>query len=182
MQHRATPSEKAKLTGCRFFHNHMTAEPVAALFGWGTPEYGEAAAEIRLMLLSKALSQTGAPDVVFTFVWAFDLDADHAFIRDLHSRASSFGARVMFVELTASRAARIAREGTPLRLALKPVKRDVERARAYHEHIDARHSMNSRGDFPYPQSHLIIDTERLEPNEAARHIAIRFGLPIQGAA
>ena len=85
----------------------------------------------------------------------------------------------MFVELTASRAARIAREGTPLRLQLKPVKRDVERARAYHGHIDVRHTMNSRGDFPYPEAHLIIDTEKVEPDEAARQIAVQFGLPVQ---
>ena len=33
----------SQLTGFCFFHNHMTAEPAAALFGWGTEAYGEAA-------------------------------------------------------------------------------------------------------------------------------------------
>jgi hypothetical protein len=171
----------AELTRARFFHNHMTAEPVAALFGWGTEAYTEVAAQVRLLLLSKALTP-GAPDVIFTFVWAFNLEADNRFIRDLVAAAESRGARIHFVELKASRAARIAREGTPLRLELKPAKRDVERARAYHAEIDARHTMNSAGDFPYAANHLIIDTETVTPNQAAARIKDRFLLPVYTAS
>jgi hypothetical protein len=169
----------AALTGARFFHNHMTAEPVAALFGWGTPEYTDIAARVRLLLLSNALAQRSSPSVVFTFVWAFDLEADNRFIRDLVAESESRGGRIHFVELRASRAARVAREGTPLRLELKPAKRDVERARAYHEQIDARHVMNSDGRFPYLASHLIIDTEAVSPDEAAKGIAIHFSLAMK---
>lgn len=58
----------SELTGFRFFHNHMTAEPVAALFGWGTPAYAEALTELRLSLLTRAVEQVGMPSIVFTFV------------------------------------------------------------------------------------------------------------------
>ena len=40
----AVGHELATLTGFRFFHNHMTAEPVATLFGWGTDLFGEVVA------------------------------------------------------------------------------------------------------------------------------------------
>ena len=170
----------ATLTNCRFFHNHMTAEPVAALFGWGTEAYTEVAAQVRLLLLSRALAQ-GSSNIVFTFVWAFNLEMDNQFVRDLVLEAGERGAKVHFVELLASRAARIEREGTPLRLELKPAKRNVERARAYHAEIDARHTMNSDGDFPYPASHLIIDTETISPDEAAEKIASHFSLPVHAA-
>jgi len=170
----------AKRMQYRFFHNHMTAEPVAALFGWGTSEYTEVAAEIRMSLLSRALT-SGSSSVVFTFVWAFNLETDNRFIRKLVTEAEARGGKVHFVELVATRAARIEREGTPLRIELKPAKRDVERARTYHADIDARHTMNSTGGFPYPASHLIIDTEKVLPDDAAEQIADYFSLPVYAA-
>ena len=169
----------AQITGFRFFHNHMTAEPVAALFGWGTPAYSAVAAEVRLLLLSKALAQKDQPSIVFTFVWAFNLEADNRFIADLMALASSNGQSVYFVELTASQAARVQREGTPFRLEHKPAKRNIERARAYHAEIDARHRMNSAGDFPYPAKHLLVDTEVQPPDQSATIIARAFGLPVR---
>lgn len=172
----AVGSALTQATGLRLFHNHMTAEPVGALFGWGTDLFVEMAGTLRLQLLSRAFPQPGFPGVVLTFVWAFDLEADHRFIRDLLSVADANGVRTCFVELLASREARIAREGTPLRLELKPQKRDVERARGLHAVIDARHRMNSAGDFPYPDRHLVIDTEKHSPPEAAAAIAARFVL------
>jgi len=171
----AVGSALAELTGFRLFHNHMTAEPAAALFGWGTALFGEAATEVRLSLLSKALSQPQMPTIIFTFVWAFDLPADNHFMAQLVDLFSSKGRKVFFVELVASLQARIAREGTPLRLSLKPSKRDVERARALHTEVDSKYRMNSNNDFPYPGSHLVVDTERHSPAEAARLVAQYFG-------
>lgn len=166
----------SQLTGFRFFHNHMTAEPVAALFGWGTEAYSEVAAEVRLSLLTKALAKPNMPSIVFTFVWAFDLPADDRFIANLIELFESKGKRVFFVELTATLQARVAREGTPLRLSLKPAKHDVERAKAFHLETNGRHRMNSHADFPYPERHIIIDTEKQPPNESAKLIVQHFGL------
>jgi hypothetical protein len=165
----------AELTGFRLFHNHMTAEPAAALFGWGTPMFGEAATEVRLALLSKALNYPGQPDIIFTFVWAFDQAADNQFIAKLVQLFESSGQRVFFVELTASKQVRIEREGTPLRLSLKPAKQDVARARALHDVVDTKYQMNSNGKFPYPDRHVVIDTERQSPVESAQIIGQHFG-------
>jgi hypothetical protein len=165
----------SQLTGFRFFHNHMTAEPAAALFGWETEAYGEAAAEMRLSLLAKALAQPNMPSIVFTFVWAFDLPEDNHFVSKLIELFESKGQRVFFVELTATLHARVSREGTPLRLSLKPAKHDVERAKAFHLEADGKYQMNSRADFPYPDKHLVIDTESQSPTESARLILQHFG-------
>lgn len=172
----AIGSALAELTGFRFFHNHMTAEPVAALFGWGTPLFGEAMAEVRLSLFSKALAQPQMPSIIFTFVWAFDMPEDHQFMAQLVELFRSKSRKVFFVELIASLQARVAREGTPLRLSLKPAKRDVERARAMLAVYDGKYRMNSNNDFPYPDSHLIVDTERHSPAESALLVARHFGL------
>lgn len=171
----AVGTELAALTGFRFCHNHMTAEAAAALFGWDTALYREAATEVRLLLLSKALAQRGAPSVITTFLWAFDLDADNLFMAQLVAIANQNGENVFFVELLASQAARVAREGTPLRMSLKPAKRDVQAARDLHAQADAKHQMNSRGDFPYPERHLIIDTETHDAKAAAKQVVEAFG-------
>ena len=170
----------SQLTGFRFFHNHMTAEPVAALFGWGTAAYGEVASQVRLSLLGKALDEPDMPSIIFTFVWAFDLKQDCQFMAQLVELFRSKGNTVFFVELLASLRARIGREGTPLRLALKPAKRDVERARAFHLETDGKYRMNSANDFPYPESHLVLDTEALSPSEAALKVAQHFRFPYAG--
>lgn len=165
----------SQLTGFRFFHNHMTAELAAALFGWGTEAYREAATEMRLLLLAKALAQPSMPSIVFTFIWAFDLPADNHFVSKLVELFESKGQRVFFVELTATLQARVSREGTPLRLSLKPAKHDVERAKAFHLEADGKYRMNSRTDFPYPERHIVIDTESQSPAESAGLIVQHFG-------
>ena len=164
----------SELTGFRFFHNHMTAEPAAALFGWGSEEFGKAVCEMRISLFTRALAQPDTPPIIFTFVWAFDFAADNAFMAQLVGLFESKGRKVFFVELKASLEARIAREGTPLRVSLKPGKQDVPRARALHADT-AKYQMNSGSDFPYPERHLVIDTEKQSPAESARLVIQRFG-------
>lgn len=176
----AVGHELAKLTGFRFFHNHMTAEPVAALFGWGTELFGEVAAEVRLSLLSKALVQTDASPIIFTFVWGFDDPSDNRFIAQLVELFESRGGRVCFVELLASLQARIAREGTALRLSLKPSKQNVELARSLHIERDGKYRMNSSRDFPYPTKHFVIDTECHTPKASACLVAEHFGFEYAG--
>jgi hypothetical protein len=178
----AIGSALAEATGFRLFHNHMTAEAAAALFGWGTPLYGEAVAEIRLWLLSKALAEPSVPSIIFTYVWAFNLAADHRFMSQLVELVEFRGRQIYFVELLASLPARIAREGTPLRIALKPSKQDVARARGLHAELDGKYRMNSEQDFPYPSRHLIVDTESHPPVRAAHLVAEHFGFPLIGKA
>jgi hypothetical protein len=54
----AVGHELAKVTGFRFFHNHMTAEPVAALFGWGTDRFREAFGRATLVVTWKSVCRT----------------------------------------------------------------------------------------------------------------------------
>lgn len=167
----------AELTGFRLFHNHMTGEPVAALFGWGTDAYSQVAAELRLLLFARALELPAPKGIIFTFVWAFNLESDHRFVADLVELFASKGRQVQFVELLARPQARVAREGTPLRLSLKPTHRDVQKARSMHAELDAKYRMNSNDDFPYPERHLVVDTERQSPHESAAIIQKHLGLP-----
>ena len=165
----------AELTGFRLFHNHLTADAAAALFGWGTPLYLESTAEMRLTLLKRALSEPDSPNIIFTFVWAFDLAEDRRFMAELAALFTDRGHRVFYVELLASLQTRLLREGTAFRVERKPAKRDVHAARKVLLDFEGRFRMNSSGDFPVPELHLLVDTEQQDPVASAELICRRFG-------
>jgi hypothetical protein len=171
----AIGSELARLTGFRFFHNHMTAEPVAALFGWGAPLGGEIKAELRLWLLSKAIEFADQSNIIFTFVWALQLSSDDNLIAQLGQIFGRSGGKVHFVELLASLEVRKARDGTSRRLNLKPSKRNIERSISFQPEIEGKFNLNSCGEFAYSKEHLVIDTEKQNETEAAQLICKHFG-------
>jgi hypothetical protein len=164
--------ELAKLTGFRFFHNHMTAEPVAALFGWGGAPW--LLSQLRMTMFTAALAQPNMPSIIFTFVWAFDLESDGEFIQQVVTLFEASGGQVFFVELVASLPARLEREGTPLRLSLKPSKHHVPSARALLVEFEGKYKLNSSNDFPYPAHHLVLNTEQYSPLECAQRIAAHW--------
>ncbi len=168
----AVGHELAKLTGFRFFHNHLTAEPVAALFGWGAAPW--LLSQLRITLFTAALAQPNMPSIIFTFVWAFDLEGDGEFIQKVVALFEASGGQVFFVELVASLPARLEREGTPLRLSLKPSKHNVQAAQALLVEFEGQYKLNSTNDFPYPEHHLILNTEQYSPLECAQRIAARW--------
>jgi len=168
--------ELAKITGYRLFHNHLTADPVAALVGYESDRFRPLADQIRLQLFAAAVDE-GLDGVIFTFGWDLDTPSDRAFIDQARSIFESNGGATYFVELVADLQTRLSREGTPLRLALKPTKRDVEAARSYLREIEGQYKLNSNGDFFYPDRHLVLDTRLLDALAAALAIAQRFDLP-----
>jgi hypothetical protein len=162
----------AKLTDFRFFHNHMTAEPVAALFGWGAAPW--LLSQLRLTLFTAALAQPHMPSIIFTFVWALDRESDGEFIQQVVPLFEASGGQVFFVELIASLPARLEREGTPLRLALKPSKHNVQASRALLVEFEGKGKFNSTNDFPYPERHLVLNTEQYSPLECAQRIVAHW--------
>ena len=168
--------ELARLTRYRFFHNHLTNDAAVALFNWGTPTFSRMVDMMRTALLTEAANDPSIPGVIFTFAWALDLAEDTALVRKYTQPYRDTGAKVMFVELTASLSTRIEREGTPFRLALKPAHRDVAAARARLVEFDQRHVWNTSGKLPVDDLHLILNTEALSPVEAAQRIVAEWDL------
>ena len=79
----AVGAELAALTGYRFFHNHLTADPAAALFGWGGERFARSVDAIRDVLLREAASDTSISGVIFTFVWGIGLPVDAALMKKI---------------------------------------------------------------------------------------------------
>ena len=172
----AVGHELASQLGYRFFHNHLTADPVAALFGWGTPRFGAVLEEVRDVLFRHALADDSIPGIVFTIVWALDQPGQTASVEALIALSESQGWAVDLVELLASLDTRIAREGTPFRVKWKPNQGDVEAARQRQRDSAATYRLNSGGTLPIARSHVMIDTETCQPADAATQIRQRLGL------
>ena len=177
----AVDHELATLTGYRFFHNHLTADPAAALFGWGGDRFGRMVDALREVLFREAATDSSIPGVVFTFAWGLNLPDDTVFMKRTSQLFMDGGGKVFFVELQASLEVRIAREGTPFRVGLKPELRDAEAARSRQLEYDGKYTMNTNGSIPLSFPHLIINTEAMTPQAAANEIKRVFVLPKRDA-
>lgn len=177
----AVGHELAALTGYRFFHNHLTADPAAALFGWGGERFARTVDAIRDVLFREAASDSSISGVIFTFVWGINLPDDTALMKKLSALFADGGGQVLFVELLASLETRIAREGTEFRIGLKPAQRDVEAARARQVEFDGKYVFNTDGWLPLDYPHIVIDTEALSPVDAAQKIKVALTAAPSGA-
>lgn len=162
--------ELAALTGYRFFHNHLTADPAAALFGWGGEQFGRMVHAIREVLLKEAAADASIPGVIFTYVWDLDSQDEASTMSRYAGLFEGHGGTASFVELTAGLATRIGREGSEFRVQLKPAQRDVAAARARQVETAAQYRMNTDGKLPIEYPHLTLNTEDYEPRAAANVI------------
>ncbi|SDD92118.1 hypothetical protein [Nocardioides lianchengensis] len=174
----AVGREVAARTPYRLLHNHATIEPLLEVFDWGTPAFETLKEEFRRRVLEEALA-SGLPGLVFTYVWGLDVPEDTAYVAGLADQVVAAGGRVDFVELYADEATRLAREGTELRLAAKPSKRDVAWSREHLVDWGRRYRLSTGPDLPFPldHPHLRIDNTDLSAAEAAEEIVLRLGLP-----
>ena len=164
--------ELMKITDFRLFHNHMMIEPVIEVFG----DYcGPVVGRLREVIFEEFL-KTKYRGMIFTYMWAFDMQEDWDYIRSVAERFEATGGNVYYVELVADQAVRLERNKTENRLRNKASKRDLAVSQERLLREDSRYSLVSReGEIPF-KNYIRIDNTRLEPDEAARMIKDKFGL------
>lgn len=167
--------ELAKLTGLKLFHNHMTIELVLNFFDFGDVRFRRLVAEFRRRIFEE-VAASELPGLIFTFVWALDLESDREFIDSSCEIFRVKGAELYFVELEAELSARLKRNESQFRLSQKPSKRDIENSREKLLEESADHKLNSNGDFFYNKNYLKIENTNLSPSEAALRIVEMFSL------
>ena len=162
-----------EITDFRLFHNHMMIEPVIEIFG---DFNGEVIGQLRRDVV-EAFLKTDYQGMIFTYMWAFDVQDDWDYIRSFAGKFEETGGTVYYVELVADRDVRIERNKTENRLKNKASKRDIvtSEARMLREETHYRVVSND-GEIPF-ESYIKIDNTNLEPMEVARLIKERFNLP-----
>lgn len=170
--------EIASRTTYRLLHNHATIEPLLEVFDWGTEPFNTLKREFRRRVIEEAVAYD-LPGLILTFAWALDVPADTEEVEWMIAPAVEAGARIDLVELYADVTVRLAREGTPERLAAKPSKRDTEWARGDVIGSNERWELSTGPEVPLPLDlpHFVIDNTDLSAAEVAEKIIARLGLP-----
>ena len=164
--------ELMKITDFRLFHNHMMIEPVIEVFG----DYcGPVVGRLRQVIFEEFL-KTKYRGMIFTYMWAFDMQEDWDYIRSVAERFEATGGNVYYVELVADQAVRLERNRTENRLRNKASKRNLAVSQERLLREDSRYRLVSReGEIPF-ENYIRIDNTRMEPQEAARLIKDKFAL------
>ena len=167
----------AEITPLKLFHNHMTIEPVISLFGGF---HGRASDRLRQVIFEEfaGCDQYG---MIFTYVWAFDQQADWDYIARLTRVFEEKGATVDYCELIAPEETRLCRNRTENRLREKPSKRNVAASEALIVDLEKHYRcVSNPGEIPY-ERYLRLDNTNLSPQEAAEIIADHFQYQRTGA-
>lgn len=160
----------------RLFHNHHTIEPLAEVFGWGTPPFDALKDDLRVRVIDAAAAH--GVRLVFTFVWPVDEEADAEVVRRYLAPYVDRGLRVSFVELYAGLETRLARNVQADRIAAKPSKADLAWSDAHVRESDERHRLNTDPADPTTPAdavisehpHLRLDNTDLSPAEVAARV------------
>jgi RimJ/RimL family protein N-acetyltransferase len=173
-----TGQELMKITDFRLFHNHMMIEPVLEIFGKFD---GEAVSRLRDVVFDEFM-KTNYQGMIFTFMWAFDMQEDWDYIKSVADRFEATGGTVYYVELVADRAVRLERNKTENRLKNKASKRDIEASEGRMLREETKYRIVSNdGEIPF-ENYIKIDNTNLEPDVVAQMIKDRFNLPDKGNA
>ncbi|WP_309648020.1 hypothetical protein [Nocardioides sp.] len=161
-------------TDDKLFLNHHTVEPLADLFGMGTPPFRALTGEFRRRVVEEAAAADVA--LVMTMVWNLGGVEDARWMGGLVAPYADEGLPISFVELAADLETRLERNRGEDRLIAKPSKRDLAWSEA-HLRERERWVMNTDQATALPADdvlaahrHLRLDTRRLAPDVAAEQI------------
>ena len=164
--------ELAKITDLRLFHNHMSIEPVIAVFG----NYNRTVVDTFREAVFTEFAKTDHYGLIFTYLFAFDSPDDWAYIAHVKEIFAPYGTEFYYVELIAPQSVRLARNRSENRLREKPSKRDLDRSDTLLLRADAdNRCVSLPGEIPWP-NYLRIENEHVSATEAARRIKETFGL------
>ena len=170
----AVGQELARRGGYRLFHNHAVLEPLLEVFDYASAPFGLLLNEFRARVIEEAAA--ARVDLVLTFVWGLDLDEDAALFGSYLRTYADAGGDAALVELYADLDTRLERNGTEVRLAHKPSKRDVAWSDANVRALDV-HRTNTSAETTGPAEHVIdgyphlrIDNTHLSSADTAGRI------------
>ena len=154
--------------------NHDSIEISDQIFGFGTPAQREFNAIFREKAFALAVKHD--VDLIFTYVCAFEMESERAYLNGLEKLFTESGGAFYFVELSADLAVRLERNETPHRMERKASKRNVEWSKSNLLSDATNHRLNSGEGEVWFKHHVKIDNTNLSPDEVADKVIAHFGL------
>jgi hypothetical protein len=167
--------ELTKITKLKLFHNHMTIDLVINFFDFGS----EAAKRLISLFREEIFHEVAKSDLeglIFTFVWAFDLDSELEYIDKICKIFEDKGGTCYFIELEADLKERIKRNKTENRLNKKPSKRNIKRSEKDLLETMEQYRLNSFEGEIKKENYIKINNTNLLPEEVAKIIKDKFNL------
>lgn len=166
--------ELQKITELKLFHNHMTIDLLAPIFGFNTEMW-------RLVNLFRkeifeSVAKSDLEGLIFTYEWGFDLQTDWDYVNNVCEIFESRGGTIYFVELEADLNERIERNKSPNRLENKPTKRNVEWTEKELKETMEKHRLNSYEGEINKENYIRINNTTLSAIEVAKLIKETFNL------
>ena len=157
-------------TGLPLFHNHLAVDAAKSLFAFGTPSF----VRLRAAIWQTAFAEAAVTELSFIFTFNPEATVDPALIAELCESVEVVGGRVQFVRLDCSRESIMERLGNASRGKFgKLTDRDLYA------------TLEAQGAFTFPSLPdpvLIIDTDTVGPDAAARMIATALALGANSAS
>lgn len=156
--------ELAKLTGFKLFHNHLTIEPVKALFEFGTPQFSHHVHKIRFQLFRAALENK--INIIFTMVYF--LETDDKIMKKIIKLAEKHGGKILLVLLTCSKKELFKRLKNPSRKGMSKIK-SIKLLKGIMEKYELSKPLKLSRT-------LVIDNTNLSPKKTAEKIVKHYKL------
>lgn len=166
--------ELEKITSLKLFHNHMTIDMLHPLFGFGAETWR--LSTIFREEIFRSVAQSDGIGMIFTYVWAFDMEEDWAFVKKTQSIFETVGGQVYFVELEADIEERLQRNKSAHRLEHKPTKRNVEESESELIESMSKHRLNSLPDEIKEKNYIRINSTKHDAKTVASWIKDHFHL------
>lgn len=164
--------ELMKITNLRLFHNHMTIEPIIEVFSYFD---NRAISKIREVIFEEFAASSNY-GLIFTYVWAFDQQADWDYVEHVTDIFKKNGADIYYVELIAPQEIRLQRNVTENRLKNKASKRDIEFSNQRIINDDQNYRcISNEGEIPFDH-YIRIDNSNLSAESVAKMIKEHFDL------
>ena len=158
--------ELAKITDLRLFHNHMTIDLVAEVFG----KYDKNVIDRLRMVFFEEFAKSDCYGMIFTFLWLFDDESNWDFVHQVNDIFKKQNAEIYYVELVAPQEIRLLRNATENRLKNKPSKRNIENSNQNLIEIDEKwRCVSNEGEVPF-DNYMKIDNSDMPPDLAAKII------------
>jgi hypothetical protein len=160
-------NELAASTGFKIFHNHLTVDLVEAIFPRGTGPFVQLIWDIRFATLAKA-AEAGIDGLIFTMVYGRNREGLMSRLANVVNEA---GGSVCFVHLTCGPETLKQRVGNEDR---------KQHGKITSAEVLIESLANLAPQFPFSAATewagLTIDTDKLNPTEAAQRIVTHYDL------
>lgn len=156
-------------TGLPLLFNHVTLDVIWPYIGWNRTTF-ELSEQLRFGIFKHISEDEQHEGIIFTFVWAFDLESDWEYIQRIKDLFSQPHQKIYFVELEADLEERLRRNKTENRLSKKPSKRNIEHSEQELRASFKKHRLNSFPKEIQETHYLRLDVTKLSTDESSQII------------